>query len=61
MLQDVEGGRYIEIDALVGSVVELGNLVDIPTPSTFAVYACCKLLGDLINHERIYVRAEKLS
>lgn len=61
MLQDVEAGRYIEIDALVGSVVELGNLIDIPTPSTFAVYACAKLLGDLINHERVCVRAQKLS
>ena len=32
MLQDVEAGRDPEIDALVGSVIELGRMVDVPTP-----------------------------
>ncbi len=30
MLQDIEAGRAIEIDALVGSVVELGQLAGVP-------------------------------
>ena len=30
MLQDVEAGRPIEVDALVGSVVELGDLAEDP-------------------------------
>ncbi len=33
MLQDLDAGRPMEIDALVASVVELGRLTDTPTPS----------------------------
>jgi 2-dehydropantoate 2-reductase len=44
MLQDVEAGRPPEIDALVGSVVELGRLTGTPTPHIDAVYALVKLL-----------------
>ena len=43
-LQDVEAGRPLEIDALIGSVIELGTLTGIATPSTTAVYALMKLL-----------------
>ena len=46
MLQDVEQGRAIEIDALVGSVVELGRLASIATPHLDAVYAIAKLMGE---------------
>lgn len=45
MLQDVEAGRPPEIDALVGSVVELGRLTGTPTPHIDAVYALVKLLA----------------
>jgi len=44
MLQDVESGRAIEIDALVGSVIELGQLVGVPTPTITAIYRATKLL-----------------
>jgi 2-dehydropantoate 2-reductase len=46
MLQDVEQGRAIEIDALLGSVVELGRLANSATPHLDAVYAVAKLLGE---------------
>ena len=45
MLQDVEAGRPIEIEALVGSVIELGRLVERPTPHIEAVYALMRLLA----------------
>ena len=45
MLQDVEAGRTPEIDALVGSVVELGRLTRTHTPHIDAVYAVTKLLA----------------
>jgi 2-dehydropantoate 2-reductase len=45
MLQDVEAGKAIEIDALVGAVVELGRLTSTPTPHIDAVYACASLLA----------------
>jgi 2-dehydropantoate 2-reductase len=45
MLQDVEAGRAIEIEALVGSVVELGRITGTPTPSIDAIYAATRLLA----------------
>jgi 2-dehydropantoate 2-reductase len=45
MLQDLEAGKPLELDALVGSVVELGRLTNVPTPHIDAVYACASLLA----------------
>ena len=45
MLQDIEAGREPEIDALVGSVVELGRLTHTPTPHIATTYALVKLLA----------------
>ena len=45
MLQDVEAGRAIEIEALVGSVIELGRRTGIATPHIDAVYAVMRLLA----------------
>jgi len=45
MLQDLEAGRPMELEALVGSVVELGERVGVPMPHTRAVYSCAKLLA----------------
>jgi 2-dehydropantoate 2-reductase len=45
MLQDLEAGRPMELEALVGSVVELGAKVGVPMTHTRAVYNCAKLLG----------------
>jgi 2-dehydropantoate 2-reductase len=52
MLQDVEAGRPIELEALVGSVVELGRLTQTPTPHIDAVYACASLLAKTLGAER---------
>lgn len=43
MLQDLEQGRLMEIDALIGSVVELARLVNIPTPTIDLIYALSTL------------------
>ena len=56
MLQDVEAGRAIEIDALVGSVVELGLLTGVPTPTITAIYQATKLLAHTMDTEIIAVR-----
>ena len=45
MLQDLEAGRPMELDAVAGSVLELGERLGVPMPSTRAVYACAKLRG----------------
>lgn len=44
MLQDVEHGRALELEALVGSVVELGRITETPTPTIAAIYAAAGLL-----------------
>lgn len=46
MLQDYEAGRPMELEAVVGAVVELGARVGVEMPSTRAVYACAKFLNE---------------
>ncbi len=46
MLQDLETGRPMELESIVGAVVELGDKAGVPMPHTRAVYACAKLLAD---------------
>ena len=48
MLQDIEHGRATEIDALLGSVIELARLVNVPTAHLDAIYAVTKLLGETV-------------
>jgi 2-dehydropantoate 2-reductase len=52
MLQDVEAGRALEIDALLGAVVELARLSGTPTPHLDAVYALTRLLANVADAER---------
>jgi 2-dehydropantoate 2-reductase len=52
MLQDVEAGRTLEIDALLGSVVELARLTDTPTPHLDTVHALSKLLGKSLEDSK---------
>jgi 2-dehydropantoate 2-reductase len=52
MLQDVEAGRRLELDALVGSVVELGGIVGVPTPTLRAIYQAARLLDRTIRRDR---------
>ena len=52
MLQDLEAGRPIELEALVGAVVELGERVGLPMPYTRTVYSCTKLLAECAASQR---------
>ncbi len=45
MLQDVEAGRPMEIDALLGAVLEMGRMVGVESPRLEATYALVKLLA----------------
>ncbi|GAC1658084.1 MAG: 2-dehydropantoate 2-reductase [Candidatus Elarobacter sp.] len=49
MLQDVEAGRPLEIEALVGAVVELGRLTETPTPHIDSIYAAVTLLNENLS------------
>ena len=59
MLQDVEAGKALELDALVGAVVELGRLTETPTPHIDAVYACASLLAKTLADQNGSLRIER--
>ena len=46
MLQDLEAGRPMELEPIVGAVIELGERLGVSMPSTRAVYACVKMLDE---------------
>jgi len=58
MLQDVEHGRALELEALVGAVIELGRITDVPTPTLDAIHALASLLGRTLatRHGRLAVQ-----
>lgn len=60
-LQDVQAGRTLELDALIGSVVELGRLTETPTPATDAVYACASLLAARLAEEKGRLQIQPVS
>ena len=43
MLQDLEHGRSLEIEPLVGVIAELGRLTGVATPTTDTVLALARL------------------
>ena len=49
MLQDLEAGRPLELEAVVGAAVELGERLGIPMPHTRTVYACTKCLDSTVR------------
>ena len=61
MLQDVEAGRPLEVEALVGTVVELGRVTSTPTPYIDAVYALVKLIDKVMREEHVAVGAKRLN
>jgi 2-dehydropantoate 2-reductase len=60
-LQDVERGRALELDALMGAIIELGRMLELPTPHIDAVYACVKLLNETMATEHVGVKAYPLN
>lgn len=59
MLQDVEAGRPLELEALTGSVIELARLTGTPAPHLDAIYACARLLAKTVADRkgRIIIQA----
>jgi 2-dehydropantoate 2-reductase len=60
MLQDVEHGRVLELEALVGSVVELGRITETPTPTIEAIYAVSSLLAKTLAEQRGQLAVQSL-
>ena len=58
MLQDVEHGRALELQALVGAVIELGQITGTPVPTITAIHAATALLGQTLLAQRGRLRIE---
>ena len=56
MLQDVEAGKPLEIDGMLGVVIELAQMTDTPVPTLKAVYACVSLLNHTMADQGIYIK-----
>ncbi|MBX6320893.1 MAG: 2-dehydropantoate 2-reductase [Rhodospirillaceae bacterium] len=59
MLQDVEAGRSLETEALIGSILEMARLTETPAPAIESVYALVKLLNKVMLVEGAGVKLEK--
>jgi 2-dehydropantoate 2-reductase len=60
MLQDVEAGRSLETEALIGSILEMAKLTNTPAPAIQSVYALVKLLNKVMLLEGGGVKVEKI-
>ena len=56
MLQDLEAGKPMEIDGMLGAVVELAEVTDVAVPTLRALYACVSLLNKTVQEEQIAIR-----
>lgn len=60
MLQDIEQGRPLELEALLGAVIELGALTATPTPHLESIYAVVSLLAKTLHARRGTLRIAEL-
>ena len=51
MLQDVEAGRELELEAIMGAVIELARMTGISTPAIDSIYALTKLLDKTMRED----------
>ncbi len=61
MLQDVEAGKPLEIDGMLGVVVELAEITGVEVPTLRAVYACASLLNRTIQDEGVFIKGRPLT
>jgi 2-dehydropantoate 2-reductase len=48
-LQDIEAGRPLEVDCIIGAVVELGELLDVDVSASAQVYRLTKMLDRAVQ------------
>jgi len=61
MLQDVEAGRSLETEALIGSILEMAKITNTPAPAIESVYALVKLLNKVMLMEGAGVVTKKVA
>ena len=56
MLQDVEVGKALEIDGMLGAVIELAEVTETDIPTLRAIYACVCLLNNTISTQKLFIK-----
>ena len=59
MLQDIEVGKALELEGLIGAVIEMAELTGVSVPYTESVYAMIQLLDHVVQQDNLQIRAEK--
>lgn len=60
MLQDVEAGKSLEIDGMLGAVIELAEMTNTDVPTLRPIYACVCLLSKTITDEKVSIKGQPL-
>ena len=60
MLQDLEAGKPMEIEGMLGVVIELAEITGVDVPTLRALYACVSLLDRTVREENIRVKGSPL-
>ena len=55
MLQDVEAGKPLEVEGMLGVVVELAEMTGVEVPTLRALYACVSLLDRTIERHSLRI------
>jgi len=59
MLQDLEVGKPMEIEGMLGVVLELAEITGIEVPTLRTIYACVSLLDNTVQNEQVRIFATK--
>ena len=59
MLQDLEVGKPMEIEGMLGVVLELAEITGIEVPTLRTIYACVSLLDKTVQNEQVRIFATK--
>ena len=59
MLQDVEVGKPLEIDGMLGGGGELAEITEVDVPTLRALYACVSLLNKTMQDEQVYIKGKR--
>ena len=60
MLQDIEVGKALELEGLIGAVIEMAQMTGKEVPYIEAVYAMIRLLDHTVQTERVFIKAQPL-
>lgn len=59
-LQDVEAGRPMEVEAIMGAVIEIARITDTPIPRIDAIYGTVSMLADVLREKKAVLRLESM-